>query len=214
MRYRFLHVTNEEILDKIHRFRYKVYEEMDWLESTPVGKNGKETDDYDKYCEQFAILNYDWEICATVRLIHHSPIGYPTEKFLDLEQPQYQYDKDKLSEMSRIFIDPKHRNMRETRIFLNVFAKSLVYEKMKEYGIEYCYGMMEPTFIKLVNLFKIPYQPICELKKVYNKLKHPSILYVKELEKQNPQLEKYWETHKKVSVLHLDTKIKPEQVII
>ncbi len=212
MKYRFLNVTNEEILDKVHRFRYKVmHEELKLIEENT---NGKETDAYDDFCDQFTILNYEGEVCATVRLIHHSPIGYPTERFLDLNQPQYQFDRDKLAEMSRIFIDPKHRNMRETKIFLISFAKSLVYEKMKEHGIEYCYGMMEEKFIKLVNMFKIPYKPISGVEYDFNKLKHPSMLYVKELEKLNPQLEKYWNKYKKVSLLHLDSKIKPEQVII
>lgn len=212
MQYHFINVTNEEILDKVHRFRYKVmHEELGWIGSNTTGK---ERDAYDDYCNQFAILNYDGEVCATVRLIHHSPIGYPTERFLDLTQPQYQFDRDKLAEMSRIFIDPKHRNMRETKIFLIALAKSLVYEKMKEHGIEYCYGMMEQKFIKLVNMFKIPYKPIGEIQQDYDKFKYPSMMLLKELEKQNPQLDKYWKKYNKVSILHLDTKIRPDQVVI
>ncbi|MBU1216721.1 GNAT family N-acetyltransferase [bacterium] len=190
MHYQFIHVINEEILDKVHRFRYKVYEEMGWIDDNPDAKNGKERDAYDDYCDQFAVLNAKGEICCSMRLIHHSPIGYPTEHFLNLEYPQHQFDREKLAEMSRILIDPKHRNMHESKIFISTIVKSLAYEKMKEHGVEYCYGLLEPAFIKLVNMFKIPYQPICELKQVYNKLKYPSILYVKELEEQNPQLEK------------------------
>lgn len=212
MKYHFLHVKNKEILDKVHRFRYKVmYEELGWIK---FNKDGKENDAYDDFCEQFAILNVNGEICCTVRLIHNSPIGYPTEKFLNLKQPQYQFNRNKLAEMSRIFIDPKHRNMRETKIFLNVLAKSLVYEQMKKHDIEYCYGMMEPKFIKLVNMFKIPYQPIAELQQDYDKFKHPSMMLVKDLEKLNPQLEKYWEKYKKVSPLHLDIKIKADDVMV
>ncbi len=211
MKYHFIYVTDKKTLDKVHRFRYKVmHKELGWIKSNI---NGKEKDAYDDYCDQFAILNYENEICATVRLIHHSPIGYPTEKFLDLTQSKYQFDRDKLAEMSRIFIDPKHRNMRETKIFLNALAKSLVYEKMKENGIEYCYGMMEQKFIKLVNMFKIPYQPIGELQQEYDKFKYPSIMLVKELEKLNPQLERYWLKHKKISILDLEREINPEHVI-
>jgi len=212
MKYHFLHVKNKELLDKVHRFRYKVmHEELDWIK---FNKDGKENDDYDNYCEQFAILNDKEEICCTVRLIHNSPIGYPTEKFLDIKQPQYQFDRNKLSEMSRIFIDPKHRNMRETKIFLTVLAKSLVYEQMKKYGIEYCYGMMEPKFIKLVNIFKIPYQPIAELQQDYDKFKHPSMMYVKDLENINPQLIKCWKKYKKVSPLYLGIKIKANELVM
>jgi N-acyl-L-homoserine lactone synthetase len=212
MKYHFVHVTNEEILDKVYRFRYKVmHKELGWIKANI---DEKESDAYDEYCDQFAILNCEGEICCTMRLIHHSPIGYPTERFLDIKQSQYQFDRDKLAEMSRIFIDPKYRNMRETKIFISSIVKSLAYEKIKEHGIEYCYGMLETKFLKLVNMFKIPYQPISELEQDYDKLKYPSMLYVKELEKQNPQLEKYWIKYKKISVLHLDTKIKPEQIIV
>lgn len=214
MKYSFVHVKNKEILDKIHRFRYRVYEEMGWMDASPDGKDGIETDIYDNYCNQFAILNANGEICCTMRLIYNSPVGYPTEEYLAPNQIPQQLDRSKLAEMSRIFIDPRYRNMRETRIFIISIVKSLAYEKIKEHGIEYCYGLLEPSFIKLVNIFKIPYEPICDLKQVYNKLKYPSILSVKDLEKLNPQLEKYWETHKKVSVFHLDTKLKPEQIII
>ena len=187
---------------------------MGWIDANPNAKDGKEQDNYDDYSDQFAILNCNEEICCTMRLIHHSPIGYPTEKFLNLKQSQHQFDRDKLAEMSRIFINSKYRNIRETKIFISSIVKSLAYEKIKEHNIQYCYGLLEPRFIKLVNMFKIPYQPICELKQVYNKLKYPSILHVKGLEEQNPQLEKHWIKYKKVSVLHLNTKIKPEQIIV
>lgn len=212
MQYSFIHCTDEDSLNKIHRFRYKImHEELGWIESNT---NIKERDAYDDYCDQFAILDNEGEVCATVRLIHHSPIGYPTERFLDLTQLKYQFIKNQLSEMSRIFIDSKHRNMRETKIFLISLAKSLVYEKMKEHGIEYCYGMMEKRFIRLVNMFNIPYKPIGKLQKDYDKFKYPSMMFVKELEKLNPELEKYWNKNKKISVLDLGTKIKPEDIIV
>lgn len=212
MIYSFIHVTNEEILDKVHRFRYKVmHKELGWIKPN---KEEKETDAYDKYCDQFAILNANGEICCTMRLIHHSPIGYPTERFLNLNLPQYQFNRDKLAEMSRIFIDPRYRNMRETKIFISSIVKSLAYEKIKEHDIKYCYGMLEHKFLKLVNMFKIPYSPISGIEQDYDKFKYPSMLKVEELEKINPQLKKYWKKHKKVSVSHLDANIKPEKVII
>jgi N-acyl-L-homoserine lactone synthetase len=172
-----------------------MYEELGWIEANA---SEKEIDDYDAYCNQFAILNSLGDICCTMRLIHHSPIGYPTERFLNLEEEQYQFERDKLAEMSRIFIAPQYRNMRDTKLFLNTLAKNLAYEKIKEYGIEFCYGMMEKKFLRLVNMFQIPYKPIGKLEQDYDKLKYPSIMHIKELERQNPQLEQYWQRDKKV----------------
>ena len=97
-----------------------MHEELGWIK---FNKEGKENDAYDEFCEQFAILNSNGEICCTMRLIHHSPIGYPTERFLDLTQPQYQFERNKLSELSRIFIDPRYRNMHETKIFISSIGR-------------------------------------------------------------------------------------------
>ncbi len=186
MKYKFIHVTDKETLEKVHHFRYKImHDELGWIEANA---NQKEIDSYDKYCDQFAILNDNDEVCCTMRLIHNSPIGYPTERFLDINQPQYQFDRSKLAEMSRIFINPKYRNMRDTKIFISTIVKNLAYKKIKEYGIEYCYGMLEQKFLKLVNMYKIPYQAISTVERDYDKLKYPSILYVKDLEMQNKQL--------------------------
>lgn len=42
MKYNFIHVTNNEILDKVHRFRYKVmHNELSWIKANI---DGKETD--------------------------------------------------------------------------------------------------------------------------------------------------------------------------
>ena len=186
MLYDFIHVTDEETLAKVHHFRYKImHDELGWIEANSTQM---EIDDYDKYSNQFAILDTQGEVCCTMRLIHHSPIGYPTEKFLDLKQYPYQLQRDKLAEMSRIFISSKHRNMRETKLFISTIVKELAYEKIQEYNIEHCYGMLEGNFLKLVNMFKIPYQAISGVEQDYDKFKYPSILHVKELEEQNPEL--------------------------
>ncbi|PLY05521.1 MAG: GNAT family N-acetyltransferase [Arcobacter sp.] len=186
MDYNFIHVTDKDILEKVHSFRYKImHDELGWIEEN-IEK--KEKDDYDQYSDQFAILNSDGEVCCTMRLIHDSPIGYPTERFLNIKQ-KGQFERNKLAEMSRIFIDSKYRNMRETKIFISTIVKSLAYEKIKKYGIEYCYGMLEQKFLKLVNMYKIPYQAISKVEQDYDKFKYPSILYVKEMEKQNPKLD-------------------------
>ena len=212
MKYQFLNVTNKELLEKVYRFRYEVMHHE--LEIIDKNKEEIERDIYDDYSDQFVILNCEGDICCTMRLIHNSPVGYPTEDFLDLNKPEYQFDRSKLAEMSRIFIDPRYRNMRETRIFISNMVKSLAYEKIKEYGIEYCYGSMEPKFIKLVNMFKIPYHPIGKVAYYAKRMRCPSMLYVKDLEKENPQIEKGWDLDKKVSIFNLGTKIKPEQVIL
>lgn len=192
MQYQFLHVTNPEILDKVHRFRYKVYcEESDALDPNNY-PDKKEIDAYDEFSDHFAIIDSEREVCACMRLIHHSPIGYPTANYLEFDKKIHCFHEEKIGEMSRIFIDRKHRNMHDTKIFINSIVKSLAYGKIKEYGIEYCYGALESRFLKLVNMFKIPYISIGEAQSNYGKNRHPSILFTIDLEEQNPQLLKQW----------------------
>lgn len=190
MQYQFLHVTDRELLDRVYRFRYKIWcEELGYI---APNSEKKEQDVYDDYSDQFAILDSNDEICATMRLIHHSPIGYPTEKFLKLDDETKIYRRDRLGEMSRIFLNPKNRNLRDTKILINAIVKSLAYIKIKEHGISYCYGAVDPTFLKLINMFKIPYVPIADTG-IYNGAKrYPVILYTNALEYQNPQLIKQW----------------------
>ena len=188
MKYHFLVVDNEELLNKVYRFRYKIYcEESNALDPRNY-PDKKEMDSYDIYSDHFAVFDSEDKICATMRLIHHSPIGYPTANYLEFDKAIHCYHTDKIAEMSRIFIDAKHRNMRETKIFINGIVKGLAYPKIKQYGIEYCYGALESRFLKLVNMFRIPYHSIGDAQLNYGKNRHPSLLSIRELEEQNPDL--------------------------
>ena len=122
-----------------------------------------------------------------MRLIHHSPIGYPTEKFIDPAKIEA-YKEEKRCEMSRIFIARPYRNLRQSKFFINGIVKNLAYKKMKEYGLEYCYGALEKSFLKLVNMYGIPYHPIDKAQTNYGKIRYPSLLIVKELEEKNPDI--------------------------
>lgn len=198
MQYRFLHVHDDELLERIYRFRHQVWcEEFNYI---PHKEDKREVDEYDQYCDQFAVLDSTDEICATMRLIHHSPIGYPTEHFLKLDDETKIYRREKLGELSRILIGAKHRNMKETKIFISSLVKSIAYLKMKEYGIEYCYGSLEDKFLRLVNMFKVPYVPISQASEYNGAHRYPAILYTTALEFENPQLLKQWKKHIKPKI--------------
>jgi hypothetical protein len=90
--------------------------------------------------------------------------------------------------------------MKETKIFINSLVKSIAYLKMKEYGIEYCYGSLEDKFLKLVNMFKVPYVPISHTNEYNGAHRYPAILYTAALEFENPQLLKQWNEHIKPKI--------------
>lgn len=194
--FRFVEVKNQELLDKVYRFRYKT-----WCVETKVldaddYPDQCESDKYDAYADHFAVLDEEANVAATVRLIHHSPIGYPTENYLDFDKSKYRFEREGLGELSRIFIDPKYRNMKDTKVIIQGLIKELIYFKIRDHGIVDCYGALESGFNKLLNIFKVPYITIGEAKMYYGGLRHPSIMHTRDLELKNPGLkEEYRADH-------------------
>jgi N-acyl-L-homoserine lactone synthetase len=186
MPFTFLEIKDPELLDKVYAFRCDIMcDELKILDRTDYPE-GLETDKYDPYSVHFAALDANGDVCACVRLIHHSPVGYPTENSMEFDIDTNVFDRDKLSELSRIFVHAKHRNLKETKMLLNGL-KQAVYARGKPLGIEYTYGSLEKSFLKLLNMFKYPYKSI-GAEQDYGGKRFPCIMYTKELEEENPHL--------------------------
>jgi len=193
----FLEVTDKELLDKVFAFRYKVFMEIypKYIQQLGI-TDAKEQDKYDTYSVHFAALNKEGEVCATVRLIYHSPIGYPTENSAKFDHSMF--ERDKLGEMSRIFVDKKYRNMKTTKVIIEA-VKRYMYVKMMQEGIEYTYGYLEKSFLRLLKIYKMPYHPIGVIQKHKDfGLHYPCILYTKALGEENSQLIKLWEQSREI----------------
>lgn len=191
----FLEVSDKKLLDKVYAFRYKVLTEIypEYLKKLDF-TDGKEYDEYDEFSTQFAAFNEKGEVCATLRFIYHSPIGYPTENNLKFDNSMF--DRKKLAEMSRIFIDSKYRNMKTTKALLDGI-KELVYFKIIKEDIKYMYGSLEENFLRLLQIYKIPYVPIGKKQGHADfGLRYPCVLYTKDLAKKNPKFMKLYEEYK------------------
>lgn len=189
MNFSFFEVKDGEMLEKVFAFRYNV------IRDTPVYKdyfretsflNYKERDIYDPFSVHFAAIDEKNNICATVRLIHNSPHGYPTENGMIFDRSMF--EREHLGEISRIFIDAKHRNLRSTKVIIQELKK-LLYDRMTALDIEYSYGALEAHFIRLLKMYKMRYEVIGE-KQLQGKmgLRLPCILYTKQLGIDNPEL--------------------------
>lgn len=187
MRFTFLEVTDDNLLQKVFAFRYKVFLEIypHYLRNLNLANN-LEYDQYDAFSSHFAALDKDGFICATVRLIHNSPIGYPTQNGMIFENDMF--EKDKLAEMSRIFIDVKYRNIQTTKTIIEE-VKKFMYVKMLELGIKYSYGSLEKGFLRLLRIYKMRYHIIGQ-EQMHGEfgLRYPCVLYTKELANDNPEL--------------------------
>ena len=183
---RFVEVVTQEQLNKVFAFRYKIVCEINGVSELDYCAPGYETDDYDDYAIQFAAFGDDGEVEACVRLIHHSPLGYPTANNMVLAVDSRGFEPDKLAELSRIFVNEQKRGFQETkRLFQGL--KEIVYAKGIELGIEYTYGGLEKSFLKLLNMFKYPYRTIGE-EQDYHGRRYPCIMYTRDLEADNPDL--------------------------
>jgi len=92
----FLEVTDKDMLEKVFAFRYKVICETKIFQeyvSENSFENNKESDMFDPYSVQFAVLDEGKNICATVRLIYNSPHGYPTENNMKFDKKSFERDK-------------------------------------------------------------------------------------------------------------------------
>ncbi len=183
----FLEVSDKELLDKVYEFRYKVFMEIypEYMKSLDLPDN-KEKDEYDAYSAHFAALNERGEVSATMRIIYNSPIGYPTEN--NVKFANSMFAREKLGEMSRIFIDSRYRSIKTSKVIMDGFKK-LTYSKMIDLGIEYTYGYLEESFLRLLQMYKIPYQTIGE-KQEHPEfgVRYPCIMYRDELGKENAKL--------------------------
>ena len=188
----FLEVTDKELLDKVFAFRYKVFMEIypEYIKQLGI-TDAKEHDKYDPYAIHFAALDENEEVCATVRLIYHSPIGYPTENSIQFDNSIF--ERDKLGEMSRIFVDKKYRSIKNTKIIIQA-VKEFMYIRMMQEDIAYTYGYLEESFLRLLKIYKMPYHPIGEKQKHQEfGVRYPCILYTEELGTANPEFIQLWE---------------------
>lgn len=195
MNFTFLEVKESDLLEKVFAFRYKILLEIypEYLQESKF-LDDKESDKYDPYSAHFAALNEAGEVCATVRLIYNSPLGYPTENSMTFDSSMF--ERNRLGEMSRIFVDARYRSIQTTKIIMHEFKK-LMYIKMMRIGVEYTYGSLEENFLKLLGIYKINYITIGK-KQEHGSFgfRYPSILYTKQLGIDNPEIIELWENQR------------------
>ncbi|BCD62030.1 hypothetical protein NitYY0826_C0898 [Nitratiruptor sp. YY08-26] len=195
----FFEVDDENIMEKIYRFRYEILCEE--LEFFPKNSKRIEFDKYDPYAKHLVAMNDNCEIVATARLIHHSPIGYPTQEHLeinpDVKNLLMTYKREKLGEVSRILLHKNYRNMHDTKYILEHFVKEKIYFMAKEMGMEYAFTAMEKSFIRLMKMVKVHLQIIGPKQNGYGSPRYPCLISTSLIERENPMLlQRYKKRHK------------------
>ena len=183
---KFIEAVTREQLDKVFAFRYNVVCEKLGIAALDDCEPGYESDEYDRYAIQFAAFGEDGAVQACVRLIHHSPIGYPTENNMRFTAALPDISPERVCELSRIFVGRDYRGFTQTKALLDGL-KQVVYPKLVELDIEYAFGALEKPFLKLLNIFRVPYRAIGE-EQEYVGLRYPCIMYTRDLGSANAAL--------------------------
>ena len=187
----FFEVEDEKVMERIYRFRYEILcEELKFFDKRNY-PDGLETDEFDRYANHFVAFDEEFNIAATIRYIHHSPIGYPTLKHLriypHLEELLRLYKWDRLGEISRVFVHKRYRNMADTKYIIRKFVTQKIYYRAKDYGVEYNLAALEKRFLRLLHMFDVNFEPIGELQSGYGSPRYPCIVPTERIERDNPE---------------------------
>jgi len=171
-------VDNQKLLEDVFAFRHTILEEVYPEYAQKYVQDGCDYDKYDTYAKHLVALNKEGAICATVRLIYNSPIGYPTQNSMKFDTTKFQ--NEKIGEISRIFIAKEYRNLRDTKIIIEGFKK-ILYAIMKELNITYTYGALEKKFLRLLKMYKMDYEVIGDVQEYkFVGMRYPVGLHTKQ----------------------------------
>jgi len=186
MSYQFIEVNSKEQLEKVFAFRFEIVCEKLGVNELDYCEFGRETDEYDAYSVHFAAFDEADEVVACVRLIHHSPVGYPMTNNMEYDTAIWNFNPEHLGEFSRIFVSPKLRSIEKLKPLFSSL-KIIVYSKMKDLKINYTFGALEKPFFRLLKILHFPYRRIGDIQ-TYIGQRYPCIMYTDELSTTNPEL--------------------------
>ncbi len=178
-------VDNQELMDEVFCFRYEImHGELKFIDAN---KKKMDVDVYDRHAVHFVALNDRDSVCATIRLIYNSPIGYPVENNMELNIDVDALDRLKFAELSRAFIAKDIRSVKNTKYILDNFKKLMIHP-VREHGIEYMFAALEVDFLNLnKRILKMNFQKIGEPTE-YVGFRYPCLLKTEDLVRDNPFL--------------------------
>ncbi len=156
-----IEAKDEELIKEIYRFRYQIACEEDNIFCKDNYQEKYETDEYDKYSIHYAVLDKEGEIAGCMRLIHHSPIGYPASNHLPIfeEEKKNLLTNDEMGELSRIFIRRDCRGIKSSKRIVEAI-KPLAGQKLIDLKIVFSFGALEMSFFRFLLMLKMPYRQI------------------------------------------------------
>ncbi len=108
-------ISAEKDLKDIYRLRYKIYC-YEWGFEKPENHPDEiVTDVYDNNALHFAVKDDAQKTVGAISLILHSPEGFPTEKYCELNITRDEIPRDSIAEISRFVIHRDYRRRAEDK---------------------------------------------------------------------------------------------------
>ncbi len=146
--------TAEE-LDETYRLRYRAYCLEKNFEPKELFPNFTENDEYDSHSIHLTV-KVKMQVIGTARLVLNSPIGFPLEKYCQLNFSDLGINKKQTAEVSRFAINKeffKTTDYDRQKVLLLMFRG--IYRESKKIGINYLCASMQRGFQKKLAKFGI-----------------------------------------------------------
>ncbi|MDZ7798499.1 MAG: GNAT family N-acyltransferase [Patescibacteria group bacterium] len=165
---------NKELMERVYKFRYNIYCNVDGLLNKEEYPDKKETDLYDKYADHIIAFDRYNNIVGTSRIIKNSPLGFPTEKEFDLVKRLKNVPREKITELSRFMIHPDYR---KTMLLLDMFKAIYLFSRQNDYL--FWFGCAEKWFLKTLDNYVGEVELIGEPKFCFNAINYPFFIDIK-----------------------------------
>lgn len=154
--------------------RYDVFvEEFHYLAPKEDNKQ-LEYDSYDKHSLLFGVWDQKVLIASCRLIFADNLFGLPTYNSLIIDSEQL-YNDRRTAEISRILIAHEHRVFRKTLKILTLMQKEINTVAI-QHGIEQLIGVVEPSFLHLLNYAHLPYITIGPLQHHIGPDRYPVML--------------------------------------
>jgi N-acyl-L-homoserine lactone synthetase len=140
----------EEELEEIYSLRYKAYCLEKNFEPKELFPNFTEKNEYDCHSIHL-VVKVQNHVIGTARLVLNSPIGFPLEKYCQLNFSGLGINKNQTAEVSRFTINKdlfKKIDCDRQKVLLVLFRG--LYQESKKLGINYLCASMQRGFQKML----------------------------------------------------------------
>jgi N-acyl-L-homoserine lactone synthetase len=176
----------EDTLTDIQRLRYDVYCVERRFIPPAECPEALERDVYDARSTHFGARDTAGSLVATVRLVRHSPLGFPLEQHAQSLSPEFhRLQRASTAEISRLIVAKSHRRntLRDPLLLLGLLRSA--YEESVRLDISWVLAAMEDGLCRLLRRLGFPWSPIGEPTDYFGKV----VPYLAPVEALRPVLE-------------------------